>query len=129
MKALKSAGIDAVILFPFTGPATQKAWTLAAVDEGLEVLIGAHMTHEAFLSSDNGYIDANATTRIYEMAVASGVRHFVVPGNKPDVIRQVRDIVSAESDDAIFYARWIYRRGADLRSGPRCWFTLACHCW
>lgn len=128
MRTLKAAGIDAVILFPFTGPATQRSWTQAAVDEGLDVLVGAHMTHEAFLATDNGYIDISATTRIYEMAAAAGVRHFVVPGNQPEVITHVREAVAAETTDAIFYAPgFIAQRGqisdAAHVAGPR-WHAI-----
>ncbi|HSH58602.1 MAG TPA: orotidine 5'-phosphate decarboxylase / HUMPS family protein [Acidimicrobiales bacterium] len=128
MRALRTAGLDAVILFPFTGPATQRTWTQAAVDEGLDVLVGAHMTHDGFLAADNGYIETSSTTRIYEMAAAAGVRHFVVPGNQPDVIKHVREVVSAETTDAVFYAPgFIAQRGqiseAALVAGSR-WHAI-----
>lgn len=48
--AAEEAGINAIILFPFAGPRTEKAWIEACEDAELCVLVGSHMTHkeEAF---------------------------------------------------------------------------------
>ena len=48
--AVKEAKADAVILFPFAGPATEKAWIKACKEIGLVVLVGSHMTHEEFVA-------------------------------------------------------------------------------
>lgn len=114
METLANSGIDAVILFPFTGPVTQSSWTQAAIESGLDVIVGAHMTHQGFLATDNGYITTDATERIYASAALAGVTHFVVPGNQPDVIRRVRDVVSEEQDDPVFYAPGFIAQGGSV---------------
>ena len=114
MRTLRDAGIDAVILFPFAGPVTQSSWTQAAFENGLEVIVGAHMTHRGFLATDNGYIPTHSIDRIYESAAAAGVTHFVVPGNQPDVIRRVRAVVSEEQDDPVFYAPGFIAQGGQV---------------
>jgi orotidine-5'-phosphate decarboxylase len=90
MDAMKRCGVDAVILFPLSGPATETAWITAAQGEGLEVIVGCHMTHAEFLASDGGYIDDEAVARAYELARDRGIRDFVVPGNNPAAIRDIR---------------------------------------
>jgi len=87
---LKESGVDAAILFPFAGPATQEAWTKACFDAGLQVLTGGIMTHPQFLVSEGGYIADAAVERIYRLACKLGVRHFVVPGNKIGWVKKIR---------------------------------------
>src|SRR5262245_26897269 len=53
---LRDAGIDAAILFPMSGPTTERAWIEACQTAGLRVIVGAHMTHPQFLVSEGGYI-------------------------------------------------------------------------
>ncbi|KKS85528.1 MAG: Orotidine 5'-phosphate decarboxylase [Parcubacteria group bacterium GW2011_GWA2_43_11] len=87
---LKSAGVDVAILFPFTGPRTQEVWTESCLSAGLQVMTGGIMTHPEFLVSEGGYIADDAPERIYLLAAHYGVRHFVVPGNKPEWVRRIR---------------------------------------
>lgn len=89
-RELRFAGVDAAILFPFAGPATQEAWTKALQDEGLGVLTGGVMTHEKFLVSEGGYIDDGAVLKIYELAVNLDVTNFIVPGTKLDWVKRIR---------------------------------------
>jgi len=79
---VKLAGCDAVILFPFTGPLTQREWTKACQGEGLTVIIGGMMTHPQFLVSEGGYIPDDVPMKIYDLAIEMEVTHFVVPGNR-----------------------------------------------
>jgi orotidine-5'-phosphate decarboxylase len=90
-KDLKSFGVDVAILFPFTGPRTQAVWTENCLNAGLQVMTGGIMTHPEFLVTEGGCIADEAPERIYRLAAAKlGVRHFVVPGNKPDWVRRIR---------------------------------------
>ncbi len=93
---LKSAGVDVAILFPFTGPSTQTAWTKACFDVGLQVMVGGIMTHVNFLVSEGGYIADESPERIYRLACGQGVMHFVVPGNKLDWVRRIRGWIIEE---------------------------------
>lgn len=81
------AGIDAVILFPLTGPKTQRAWIEAALGEGLGVIVGGEMTHPGYLASEGGYIADDAPDRIYDLAIELGVTDFVIPGNRIERVK------------------------------------------
>jgi orotidine-5'-phosphate decarboxylase len=92
-QVLKESGVDAAILFPFTGPATQKAWTNDCREAGLPVITGGIMTHQNFLFSEGGYISDEAPEQIYTLACELGVRHFVVPGNKIEWVKKIRELL------------------------------------
>lgn len=119
MEALASAGVQAVILFPLAGPDTQAAWTTAAQASGLVVIVGGYMTHPQFLSSEGGYVSTEATDRIFGAAANQGVTDFVVPGNKPEVIRRVRQHLAATRADIAFFAPGLIRQGGRLSDAAR----------
>lgn len=100
--SLRDSGIDAAILFPFAGPATQKAWTEACFNLGVHVITGGIMTHPEFLVSEGGYIADEAVDRIYRLACQLGVTHFVVPGNKVDWVKRIRAILVEELGEGNF---------------------------
>lgn len=77
---VKDAGADAVILFPFGGEETERAWIKTCQDAGLGVIVGGHMTQKKFLAAEGGFI--SDPKLIYAIAADMGVRNFVVPGNK-----------------------------------------------
>ena len=91
---LSAMGIDAAILFPFTGPETQKVWTEELQDEGITVLTGGIMTHPKFLVSEGGYIPDDVPPKIYQLACDLGVRDFVVPGNKIEWVAQIKGLLT-----------------------------------
>ena len=79
MKACRQAGIDAVILFPFTGPETEKQWIKSARKHKLGVIVGGEMTHKGFSESEGGFISGGESENIYRIALEAGVKDFVVP--------------------------------------------------
>lgn len=101
-EVLKNSGVNAAILFPFAGPATQEAWTKACFDAGLQVLTGGVMTHPQFLVSEGGYIADESVERIYRLACKLGVRDFVVPGNKINWVKQIRSALVEELGEGSF---------------------------
>lgn len=115
-RVLKSCGVSAAILFPFTGPATQTEWTKACRGEGLEVIIGGMMTHQQFLASEGGYIADNAPERIYRLACEQGVQHFVVPGNKKSWVEKIRGWLDSQWGDGnyVLYAPGFITQGGDI---------------
>lgn len=117
-KTLKRAGVDAVIIYPFTGPTTQENWTRSLLDEGLGVLIGGVMTHEKFLASEGGYVADEAVRRIYSLAISQGVEHFVIPGNKLHWVTQIKALLDTElgSGKYVLYGNGFIRQGGDLGS-------------
>ena len=115
-RTLKKAGVDAAIVFPFTGPVTQERWTKACFDAGLQVLTGGIMTHSKFLVSEGGYIADDAPERIFHLACELGVRHFVVPGNKLHWVKKLRAILVEELGEGNFvlYAPGFIKQGGDI---------------
>lgn len=85
-RAVARSGADAAILFPFGGAETEREWITACRVEGLTVLVGGHMTQRKFLASEGGFIDASGPEQIYTIAAETGVRDFVVPGNKVEFV-------------------------------------------
>lgn len=125
---LKDCGIDALIIFPLSGPATQEAWTLAAQEAGLAVIIGAQMTHDHFLASDGGYIEDSAIERIIVNAAAQGVMDYVVPGNRPEVIQHLRIVLSQAGIDPVLYAPGFIAQGGRITAAGAaagsCWHAI-----
>ena len=119
--ACKDAGVNAVILFPFAGPATQIAWTKAAADAGLGVIVGTEMTHERFLHADGGYLVDEMPLRALTLAARTGVRDFVVPGNKPERIalyRQEAEKLLGAGNFA-FHSPGFLAQGGELSEGAK----------
>lgn len=133
---LAEADVQAAILFPFAGPATQKAWTEACQsigahqDEGINVLIGGHMTHDKFLASEGGYIADDAPERIYRLAAEMGIRDFVVPGNKVEFVTKYRELLESILGEGQFclYAPGFVSQGGDIsetgRAAGRKWHAI-----
>jgi orotidine-5'-phosphate decarboxylase len=115
-RMLKGSGIDAVILFPLAGPATQEAWVSAARDADLPVIIGAHMTHPKFLSSEGGYINDGAVDTILRLAAAAQVCDYVVPGNQPSTISKIRQLLTSLDIDPTFYAPGFISQGGKINT-------------
>ena len=112
--AVKDAGIDAVILFPLSGPATQTAWIQSAQEAGLAVIIGGHMTHERYLLSEGGYVDDAAVAKMFTIAANHGITDYVVPGNKPSVISGLRELLESHSVQPVFYAPAFIAQGGQI---------------
>jgi len=120
-KVCKKAGVDAVILFPQAGPETERAWIYHALDYGLKVIVGGRMTHPAYSVSEGGFITDGGALEMYRIAARAGVTDFVVPGNKPDVIKEVSEAVEAEGAKLarVFYAPGFVSQGGKIEEGAK----------
>mgnify|MGYP001254807158 CR=1 FL=1 len=107
-------GVDAVILFPFTGPETEKAWIKACKKEKLGVIVGGEMTHKAFLESEGGFISEKESLKIYEIAAKEKINDFVVPGNKPEKIKLYRAFLEARGIKPVFYSPGLIAQGGNI---------------
>ena len=110
----KKAGVDAIILFPQSGPETERAWIYHALDQGLKVIVGGRMTHPAYSVSEGGFITDEGALEMYRIAAKAGINNFVVPGNKPEVITQIKQLIEAEGVDPIFYAPGFIAQGGSI---------------
>lgn len=109
------AEVDAVIIFPLTGPVTQRVWTEACMKVGVPVIIGGDMTHVGYLARDGGYIADGAPERMYGLGVDMGVRHFVVPGNKPEEVTYYREQLESWAHGGVtLYAPGFVAQGGEI---------------
>lgn len=110
MKAVK--GVNAVILFPQSGPETEKAWIKAAQKEKLGVIVGGEMTHKGYFE----FIKDDAPEKMYKIASKLGVNDFVVPGNKPERIKSYRKLLG---EKAVFYSPGLIAQGGKLTESAK----------
>lgn len=116
-KAVK--GVDAVILFPFTGPETEKAWIKSCKKEKLGVIVGGEMTHAGFLEREGGFISESDALKIYEIAADEKINDFVVPGNKPDKIKLYKAFLEARGIKPVFYSPGLIAQGGDITESAK----------
>lgn len=109
------AKVDAIILFPQSGPETEKSWIRHALNNGLEVIVGGRMTHPAYAVSEGGWISDEGALKIYEIAANMSVNNFVVPGNKLELMTQIREVIEAEGIiKPIFYSPGFISQGGNI---------------
>jgi len=107
-------GVDAVILFPFTGPETERSWIKSCKKEKLGVIVGGEMTHKGFLESESGFISEKESLKIYEIAAKAGINDYVVPGNKPDRIKIYKSFLEARGIKPTFYSPGLIAQGGNI---------------
>ena len=112
-------GVNAVILFPFTGPETEIAWIKACKKEKLGVIVGGEMTHSGFLEREGGFISESEALKIYEIAAAEKINDYVVPGNKPDKIRIYRAFLEAKGVKPVFYSPGLIAQGGSITESAK----------
>lgn len=111
--------VDAVILFPQSGPVTEESWIKAAKKQGLGIIVGGEMTHPGYLASDRGFIKDDAPKRIYEIAAKQGVTEFVVPGNKPDKIKEYKEFLESLGVKPVFYSPGLVAQGGSITESAK----------
>lgn len=117
---MKDAKVDTAILFPQAGPATETAWIKALQGKGVNVMVGGIMTHPDYLDTQNGWINSTRIWRAYELAAEMGVTEFVVPGNQPDIVAQVRQmLVNKGVAKPILYAPGFVAQGGKITDSAK----------
>jgi len=114
MAANKNAGINSVILFPHTGPETERAWIYRGIENGLGIIVGGIMTHPAYLASEGGFMLDEGAKKIYGIAARAGVTNFVVPGTKPEIVKEIREKLEAHNISPVFYLPGFGAQGSDV---------------
>ena len=115
----KSAGVQAVILFPEAGPETERAWIDYCRNEELWVIVGGLMTHKKYVRSEGGYIADEAIVEMYEQAAGLGVNDYVVPGNNAEAIRKIRAMLEREHTHPVFYSPGFVAQGGSLTAAAK----------
>jgi orotidine-5'-phosphate decarboxylase len=109
------AKADYTILFPFSGPSTEIAWIEALLKKGIIPIVGAVMTIPDFLKKDGGHIDEGSALRIFDIAASHGVRDFVLPGNKPDIILDYMHRVEKMAPSSTYFLPGLGTQGGDIQ--------------
>ena len=118
-KVCENAGVDAIILFPQSGPETEKAWIEAAKKEGLGVIVGGLMTHRKYTDEEGGWIRKDKILEIYLLAADLGVTDFVVPGNRPDDIKRIKEALEERGTSPVFYAPGFIAQGGKISEAAK----------
>jgi len=118
-KICKKAGINAIILFPQAGPKTEEAYIRAAMEENLGVIVGGLMTHPKYKRSEGGFLADEAILEMYSIAADLDVTDFVVPGNRPDDIRKIREALVQKGITPTFYAPGFVAQGGELTKASK----------
>ena len=112
-------GVDAVILFPFAGPETEKEWIKACKKAKLGVIVGGEMTHKSFSENEGGFISDKESFKIYDIAAENGIKDFVVPGNKPEKIKLYKAFLEARGIKPVFYSPGLITQGGDITESAK----------
>ena len=118
-RVCKKAGVDGVIFFPQSGPETERAWIYHALDQGLKVIVGGWMTHPAYSVSEGGFVADEGILEMFRIAARIGVNDFVVPGNKLEAIKKIKDVVEAEGSTPVFYAPGFVAQGGNISEAAK----------
>ena len=119
MDVCKRSGVDAVILFPQAGPETERAWIESAFEKDLGVIVGGLMTHPKYVRSEGGYLADESIMEIYLNAMDLGVTDFVVPGNRPNDIRKIKEVLESKGVSPIFYAPGFVAQGGEISEAAK----------
>ena len=112
----KDSGIESVILFPQAGPVTLRAFVEALFDNSLIPIVGTTMTHRSYLAAEGGYISNEAPNKIIEHSIELGVRNFVLPATKPNLISHYIDEYLQKIAPTSIIAPGIGSQGASIKS-------------
>ena len=91
---MKKAGVNAAIIFPQSGPATEESFITSLIKEGIVPMVGGEMTHPKYLETDGGYIKNDSPEKMYINGAKAGAEFFIVPGNKTEAIRKYAELLS-----------------------------------
>jgi orotidine-5'-phosphate decarboxylase len=115
--ACKSSCADAIILFPMTGPVSEKTWIDECKKQKMDVIIGGEMTHPGYKRSEGGYIADDACEEIYLNAAKEGVKDFVVPGNRIERISIYAELLKKVKP--VFYSPGLVAQGGKITDSAK----------
>src|SRR2546427_843311 len=115
----RDAGVSGVIFFPQAGPKSLEGFVKGAFDSGLTPIVGLVMTHEAYLKAEGGYIVDEAPSRMAETAVVMGVKDFVLPGTKPEIVKRFASGALSNVQNASIMMPGIGSQGGSLTNAFR----------
>lgn len=111
----KEADVDGVIIFAQAGPKTLDSFISSIVCYGMTPIVGGVMTHSGYLVSDGGYIIDEAPDHIFQFSLDKGVSHFILPGNKLELIQKYYNILNKKPGVSVMMPG-IGSQGGDLNN-------------
>lgn len=124
------AGVKMLILFPFAGPRVQATCIKACYDNGITPIGGFRLTQKGWDETEEveisdilldiggtkvrGYIAEDAEVRALQLYAATGVTHFIGPGNKPDELRRQKEILQEAGVNPVFAMPGFKRQGGEI---------------
>ena len=108
-----------MIYFPLTGPETEMAWIKAAQKAKMPVIVGGEMTHKGFLEGEYGFINDKAPMHIYEIAAQLKVADYVVPGNRPEKIKEYKEFLESKGVEPVFYSPGLVAQGGKITDAAK----------
>jgi len=115
-KVCSESGVKGVIIFPQAGPMTEENFIESLIENNCVPIVGGEMTHPKYLIKDGGFIRDDAPIDMYKNAANLGVKYFVLPGNKPDVIEKYNKLLSPIIERPNYCMPGIGRQGGDIKS-------------
>ncbi|HCR41968.1 TPA: hypothetical protein DIV45_01215 [Patescibacteria group bacterium] len=112
----QEAGLESFIIFPQAGPKTLESFVVAAKEANLIPIVGLVMTHQSYLESEGGFIVDKAPDMILDLSLKLGVRNFVLPGTKTDIIRRYALKIFSMIGQASILMPGIGSQGGDIAS-------------
>jgi len=114
-------GYDAHIIFPsMTGVESMLAAIHSGYEHGIHIIVGAYMTHTGFDRADGGCITQEDAARLYRIAASKGIRNFVMPGTRPDLITFFREALAQDGvkEEAV-WSPGLVTQGGNISEGGR----------
>jgi len=116
-KLIKKAGIDAIILFPQSGPETEKMWIESAFEQNLGVIVGGLMTHPKYIYSEGGFLHDESVIDMYLIAAELGVKDFVLPPTKLEKSLLIKNKILQKVDSPTIYTLGFGSQGGIAEQG------------
>lgn len=107
--------IDGLIFFPFSGIKTQEALIEECINKKIVPMAGGFMTHDSFVEEEGGYIPMKNIEKMYINSAKLGVKHFIVPGNKPKIMKKIKNMI-VKFVEPTFLGPGIGKQGGNISS-------------
>ncbi|MED1489500.1 orotidine 5'-phosphate decarboxylase / HUMPS family protein [Bacillus smithii] len=111
----QEAGVDALVLFPLAGPTAVEEFIKHTQRNGLCPIVGGDFPMDEYKVSGGGFVADDGPSRIMELAVNLGVRHFIVPSTNLSGVQKVSEFLSARVHNPTLFMTGIGTMGGRIR--------------
>ena len=126
-RTCKAAGVDALILFPLSGPTGVRQFVGQAIDNGLLPIVGGDLPLPDYNVRGGGFVSGSALAKIFELSVSLGARHFVVPATNTRKLARVARQLAQHTDKPALFLPGIGALGGSI--GKAFQMASQCECY